>query len=213
MDRMNNIKNKKKISGGGRLSQDQIYEDRDNVYVDQDNRIIMLHDNIGAETTAKVNYWLLQFITQDSMGAGALKEYNPFPISLYIHSHGGYLNDMWSTIGIIESSKTPIYTVCTGIAQSAAFFIFISGHKRYIGKYAELMYHQLSDGTWGTYTDIKQDVNKIRKDQVKLEEYVCKKTALSRKELIKIRDEKRDRYIGANEAIRLKCADYIYGGE
>ena len=53
------------------------------------------------------------------------------PIKLYINSTGGDFNSMLTIMDIIKLSKTPVYTINTGVVHKEAFFIFITGHQRY----------------------------------------------------------------------------------
>jgi ATP-dependent Clp protease protease subunit len=98
---------------------------------------------------------LLQLIKDDDTNENIQKEYKRKPIQIYINSYGGYVNDMWSIIDIILNSKTPIHTYCTGYAQSAAFELFLSGHRRYMTKHAKLMYHQIYCTKECNYTNLK----------------------------------------------------------
>ena len=66
------------------------------------------------------------------------------PIKLLINSDGG---DVYSGFGIVEAinnSETPVYTICHGQAQSMALLVLAAGHKRFIGAYSTVMYHEIS---------------------------------------------------------------------
>ena len=89
-------------------------------------------------------WYLLYQIQEDDEKDEKEKDYNREPIKLYINSYGGSIYDMWGLIDVILNSKTPIYTYCTGYAMSAAFKIFLAGHKRYCYKHSIFMYHQMS---------------------------------------------------------------------
>ena len=117
---------------------------RENVYIDLDKRILMLHGDVDKETIGKMCFNLTYLITEDDKSDEKEKDFKRETIHVYINSYGGYLDDMWALVELMLKSKTPIYTYCTGYAMSAGFKIFIAGHKRFISKYAKLMYHQLS---------------------------------------------------------------------
>lgn len=87
-------------------------------------RMIYLQDEINNETLSDVISAILLFNKADDMEKAKLRN----PIHLYINTFGGSVADMWSLISVIEVSKTPVYTYCTGYAMSAGFMIFIAGH-------------------------------------------------------------------------------------
>jgi ATP-dependent Clp protease protease subunit len=64
------------------------------------------------------------------------------PIKLYINSVGGDFNSMQTIMDIIKISKTPVYTINTGIVYKEAFFIFITGHQRYAYPTSSFMYER-----------------------------------------------------------------------
>ena len=64
------------------------------------------------------------------------------PIKIYINSFGGDLDAGFSIISSIKTSKTPVYTYNIGRAWSSAFFILISGHKRFGVPYSSYLFHE-----------------------------------------------------------------------
>ena len=101
-------------------------------------------DNIDNESAGKLMWDILYLIREDGEQDKKILCYNREPIKLYINSYGGSIDDMWGLIDIILASKTPIYTYCLGYAQSAAFNIFLAGHKRFCLEHSVFMYHQMS---------------------------------------------------------------------
>lgn len=67
---------------------------------------------------------------------------NRKPIWLYIMSYGGIADCAWSLIDVITASETPIYTVNMGQCASAASYIFMAGHKRYMMPTATVLIHE-----------------------------------------------------------------------
>lgn len=178
--------------------------------VEPNTRTIYFSDDVNNESLAEICQTIILVNKTDNQIHGRSKNYIPQPIHLYINSHGGYVDDMWSLITLIEASKTPIYTYCTGYAMSAAFMIFIVGHKRFIGKHAKLMYHQLSGDTYGTYQDMQELTDECFKDYAKIKTYVMKHTKISKEKLNEVRLHKMDWYMNAQEAIKYGCADAYY---
>lgn len=68
------------------------------------------------------------------------------PIKLFINSDGGSLSAAFTIIDCIKSSKTPVYTINTGSAYSAGFFIFITGAKRLSYPHSTFLFHEGSTG-------------------------------------------------------------------
>lgn len=181
----------------------------ENVYIDFNNRTLFLSDEVDNVTIGKMSSILLSLIKSDDEKDNTQKDYKRLPIHIYINSFGGSTYDMWTLIEIMLSSKTPIYTYCTGYAMSAGFKIFLAGHKRFISKRAKLLYHQLSGCNYGSYTDMKQDLEEIELDQKEIEEFVMERTKITQKKLDEVRDRKLDWYIHSDEAIKLGIADEI----
>lgn len=180
--------------------------------VEPNTKTLYLSDDINNETISEICEAIILINKADDILRKRNKNYIAEPIHLYINSHGGYVDDMWSLISLIESSKTPVYTYCTGYAMSAGFMIFIAGHKRFISKYARLMYHQLSGGSYGTYQDMKENVDDCHKQYEKMKSYVLQHTKITKDRLEDVRAHKIDWYMDADEAIKYGCADRIYGG-
>ena len=94
--------------------------------------------------------------------------------------------------------------------RSAAFNIFLAGHKRFATKHATFMYHQLSTSiNGGRYQDIVEDMDETKYVQRTIEEYVTDRTNLSQPFLDEIREKKKDCYIHPEEALKFGIIDEI----
>jgi ATP-dependent Clp protease, protease subunit len=136
-------------------------------------------------------------------------DYKPKPIEIYIDSYGGFVYQIFGLVGIMEQSKTPIHTICTGAAMSCGFIMLIHGHKRFCYKHGTPMYHQLSGDTWGKLSDIENEVTEYKRLQNKIEEMTIKHTNISKDALETNRKEKRDWFMDAEEALKLGVIDEI----
>jgi ATP-dependent protease ClpP protease subunit len=87
-----------------------------------------------------------------------------------ISSPGGRVFDAIEIANRITHSKVPVTTVTRSIAASAAFYVFISGHKRVIAKDSYLMHHSLAVPTGTTLTEAQ--LKFINKLQQKLNDYI-----------------------------------------
>lgn len=130
----------------------------DNVLLNKDTRLFYLSDDIDNDTIGKMCFHILSILKQDDKEESEKKDFKREPIQLYVNSYGGSVHNMWALIDIIQQSKTPIYTYCTGYAMSAAFNIFLAGHKRYATKHATFMCHQIHCIRSGKYQDMVEDI-------------------------------------------------------
>lgn len=168
------------------------------------NRIIHIGsiiDGLGKSVESVIRFW------NEYDETLMIPVENREPIKLYIDSPGGILIDTLSIVDAIELSKTPVYTICTGCAYSGGFFIFISGHKRFVYKRASLMFHEGETSTSG-------DANKFRNysDFYDKQLNILKDITISKTNITEeyYNDHKRDDlWMTADEAIKLGCADEI----
>ncbi len=117
----------------------------------------------------------------------------PNPIKVYIDSYGGSVYQCLGLIGIIENSKTPIHTICTGAAMSCGFLLLLAGHKRFAYQHATMMYHQISSGAEHMkIQDIVEDLKECERLQKWIEDLTIRKSKLKRKQLYKNRERKID---------------------
>ena len=181
----------------------------ENVLLDTDKRLFYLSDDIENDTIGKMCFNILSILKQDDKDESEKKDFQRKPIQLYINSYGGSVRDMWALIDIIQRSKTPIHTYCTGYAMSAAFNIFLAGHKRYATKHATFMYHQIYCVRDGKYQDMVEDRDEMDCLNTQIENYVMERTKFSAERLKEIREKKIDVYIHPNEAIELNIIDEI----
>lgn len=177
--------------------------------VKSNSRTLYFSNDVNNENLVEICQAIILCNKTDDIIRQRNKNYIAPAIHLYINSFGGLVDEMWNLISLIEASKTPVYTYCTGYAMSAGFMIFIAGHKRFISKHARLMYHQPSGGNFGTYQQMHEDMEETKILCKHMEEYVVSKTKIPMSRLIEVREHKVDWYIRANEAVQLGCADEV----
>ena len=132
------------------------------------------------------------------------------PIHLHVTSYGGEAYSGWHLVSTIENSKTPVYTYVQGYAMSMALPIFLSGHKRFLGKYATLLYHELR-GNSGEQT--RQEIKRMDKEYDRLQkvydDYIISKTTVTQDILNEHQDRVSDWYISASEAEKYSMFDTL----
>ena len=89
------------------------------------------------EEDAEILYKHSQQIKQLSDPTQLLK-----PIILNINSPGGYVDELFALIDMLESMSAPVVTRAYGKVCSCGFVLFCIGDERYVGNNASLMYHE-----------------------------------------------------------------------
>jgi ATP-dependent Clp protease, protease subunit len=122
-------------------------------------------------------------------------------IFLYINSPGGSVSAGLAIYDTMQYMKSPVNTICMGLAASMGAFLLAAGRKgrRSALPHSRIMIHQPSQsGGGGTASDIEIQAKEILYLRSKMNELLSKHTgqAIERIE----RDTDRDRYLSADEA-------------
>lgn len=177
------------------------------------DRNLFLSEQVDQESIDKILKKIIEINESDEKLKQISKiyslTYKPEPIKLYIDSFGGNAYQAFGIISVIESSKIPIHTICTGAAMSAGFLILISGHKRFAYKYSTPLYHQVASFNFGKLKDLEDDVAESKRLQKIMEKFVLEKTKISKDKLKQVYTEKIDWYMSSEEALKLGVIDEI----
>ena len=98
-----------------------------NYYIDLDKRQFWVDSEIDNYSLELVKY-ILRWNEEDKM----LPPEQRKPIRIFFFSPGGDLDVNYALIDTISMSKTPIIGINVGQCASAAAFIYLSCHKRYM---------------------------------------------------------------------------------
>ncbi|GLI82330.1 ATP-dependent Clp protease proteolytic subunit 1 [Rossellomorea marisflavi] len=169
----------------------------------KDDRVIYLNEDISSYTIANVVPLIHKINKEDA----DVPVENRKPIHLYITSYGGSAYDGWQIVSSIENSKTPVYTYVEGYAMSMGLPIFLAGHKRILGRYASLLYHELRGGANGTRQDLKRLDKEYDRLQKIYDDYITSKTSIPQEVLETYQERVDDWYIGFEEATKYKMYD------
>ena len=183
--------------------------DTNNIHINTEERLFYISDGIDRTSLGKICFNLLYLLRIDDKKEEQQKNYTRQPISIFVNSFGGSVYDMWSLVDIIENSKTPIHTYCTGYAMSAGFIIFLAGHKRFVTKHATLMCHQLSMWDNGKLADMQTIMEEREDNQRDIEKFIRKQTKITQEKLDEIRIQKADWYIKSTNVEELGIAEVI----
>lgn len=123
-------------------------------------------------------------------------------ITLYINSPGGDVLSGMAVVDLIRMIKTPVKTICTGIAASMGAVIFLAGEKREMMPNSRLMIHDPSTG--GSMegmkpAEIEQQLNHLKKVQEMLAALIADRTGKSIEEVLEVTAS--DTYFDAKEAV------------
>ena len=129
------------------------------------------------------------------------------PIRLFIHSYGGDLEQANFFGDLVQSSRIPIITIAMGVAMSAGFLIFLSGHKRYAFKHTQMLVHSGSAAFQGTAEQIEEAQKNYKKQIEEMKTYILEKTSIDEKTFNKNRNK--DWYLSSDELLKYNVIDEI----
>ena len=180
---------------------------KDNTYTNGDSRLFYLSDDVDNSSIGPLCWSLIFQLQADDKKEAKEKDFKREPIKLYINSYGGSVYDMWALIDIIVNSKTPIYTYCTGYAMSAAFKIFLSGHKRFCLKNSIALAHSGSGGASGTYEQTEAQMKDYKRFVDTMRKYIIDRTDIDTKTLNKYKNK--EWYLYSEDQIKYRIVDKI----
>ncbi len=130
-------------------------------------------------------------------------------ISFYINSPGGVVTAGLAMYDTMQYIRSPVSTVCVGIAASAGSLLLMAGEKgkRYALPNSQVMIHQPSGGAQGQATDIEIQAREIIKTRARLNALYVHHTGQSLEEIEKKME--RDTYLSATEAQTFGLIDHV----
>ena len=130
-------------------------------------------------------------------------------ISIYVNSPGGSVSAGLAIYDTIQYLKSPVNTICMGLAASMGAFLLAAGRKgkRYALPHSRIMIHQPSGGAQGTAADIEIQAKEILYLRGKMNELLAKHTGRGVEQIE--RDVDRDRYLSADEAKTYGIVDHV----
>jgi ATP-dependent Clp protease, protease subunit len=170
------------------------------------DRIIFVGGYEGEFTTDSANTLIAQLLYLDS-------DDNTKDINLYINSPGGMVTAGLAVYDTMQFIKSPITTICMGMAMSFGAVILAAGSKgkRYALPNARIMIHQpLVGGISGQATDILVEAKEMAHTRKTLEEIMAKHTGQTFEKIN--RDMERNNYMSAEEAQKYGIIDEVITG-
>lgn len=140
-----------------------------------------------------------------------LDSLNNDEIQLYINSPGGYVTSGFAMYDTIKQIKSPVSTICTGLAASMGSLLLSVGEKgrRFIQPHARVMIHQPSGGAQGQASDIEITAQEIVKTKELSAQILADNCGQTFEQIMK--DFQRDHWMGAQESVDYGIVDGIMG--
>ena len=131
-------------------------------------------------------------------------------ISMYINSPGGIVTSGMAIYDTMQYIRSPVSTLCAGMAASMGSFILQAGAKgqRIALPNARIMVHQPSGGFRGQASDIERHAEDIIKTKKRMNELYAKHTGQPIEVIERALD--RDNFRTAEEATAFGLVDHVY---
>ena len=131
-------------------------------------------------------------------------------IAMYINSPGGVVTSGLAIYDTMQYIRSPVSTVCTGMAASMGSFLLAAGEPghRVALPNARIMVHQPSGGFRGQASDIERHAEDIIKTKKRLNGLYAKHTGKPIEEIERALD--RDNFLDAEEAKDFGLVDHVY---
>lgn len=105
------------------------------------------------------------------------------PIKLFFFSPGGDLDVNYALIDTIRMSKTPVYGINVGRCCSAAAYIYLSCHKRFMLPHSYFVFHQGSGHFQGSYAEIVSQIEDYQGQVSELANFMKDRTLYTEEEI------------------------------
>lgn len=130
-------------------------------------------------------------------------------IKLYINSPGGYVTSGFTMYDTIKQIKSPVSTICTGLAASMGSILLSVGEKgrRFIQPHARVMIHQPSGGARGQASDIEITAKEIIKTKEISAKILADNCGQDYEKVLK--DFNRDHWMDAKESVAYGIVDGV----
>jgi len=169
---------------------------------------IYFYDDVTEDSMLELNKTLLEVDlklqnTRNILGEDA---FTPI-IHLHINTFGGSIFAAFSTVDTIRNLKSKVYTYADGSVASAGTLLLAVGDKRFVGKHAHVLIHQLSSGFYGKFSEIEDEMYNLNNLMKLLKKFYKEHTKIPMKNLDALL--KKDIWMEADECVRLGIVDEI----
>ena len=155
-----------------------------------DHRTVLLCGPVTDDLAREI---LAQLLVLDAADAAK-------PIRVYVNSPGGSVDAGYAIYDMMRFVRAPLYTICAGLAASAATVILLGAAKdrRYTLPNTRFLLHQPSTGMQGTASDVAIGAKEILKLREKVNRLLAAETGQKLERIAE--DTHRDYWMSAEEA-------------
>ena len=150
-------------------------------YSDLEKRIIWLEEEV-TENTLEFVRKIIEWNREDEMNS--LEPKDRKPIKIFFFSPGGDLDVNYALIDTIRLSKTPVYGINIGRCCSAAAYIYLSCHHRYMMNHSYFVFHQGSSQLSGSYNEVVAIMNDYQGQVAELSNLMKERTLYTEEEIM-----------------------------
>lgn len=167
-----------------------------------EDRIIYMGESFEDDSCNRI---IAQLLYLDSL--------NNNPIRIYINSPGGSVIDGLAIIDTINFIKSPVYTICVGLAASMGAVLLSCGEKghRIVLSHSRVMIHQVSGFTGGSLVDMKIDLEQTKRCEQDIYNILANNLDKPYDEIVTLCD--RNNWFIGQEAVDLGIADKVLSKE
>ena len=173
-------------------------------YSDLEKRIIWLEEEV-AEPSLEIVRKIIEWNRADE----GVEPKDRKPIKIFFFSPGGDLDINYALIDTIRLSKTPVCGINVGRCCSAAAYIYLSCHHRYMMPHSYFIFHQGSSRISGNYNEVVATMNDYQEQVAELSNFMKERTLYSEEEIME--NIVGEWYVRKDEAVQKGIAHEIVG--
>jgi ATP-dependent Clp endopeptidase proteolytic subunit ClpP len=163
--------------------------------------IIMLYGEVGEGCSVDSNRVVSELFAIENQGC---------KIEVRINSQGGDVFSGMAIYNALRQSKSDIKIYIDGVAASIAAIIALCGKPLFMSPYAKLMLHNVSGGTYGNASELRQTAEQMEVLQTNLATMVAERLGMTAEAVVEKYFDGEDHWISASEALDMKLIDGIY---
>ena len=169
---------------------------------------IFFYDDVTNESILELNKVLIEMDIKLQNTRNILGDCFDPTIHLRVKTDGGDLHAVLSTVDIMNNLKSKVFTYIDGSVASAGSMITLTGDRRYMGKHAIFLIHQLSSGMYGKYTELEDSMENCANMMKFLKAFYKENTKIPMKKLDELL--KRDLYLSTDECLLYGIIDEVF---
>lgn len=189
--------------------QEEVKEEKQEVEMNERDLMELIIEEVNSKTLNLVgcfDYKMVAYVREFANQLWYFEGDDFRPLYINVSSHGGFASDLLAILDILDSLKgewnCTIITKCDGYAESCGFILWSFGDERYMGRFGEMMCHQVAYNYESNLSGHEQELKRTKRLQAKIDNIIMEKTGLSKKTLNKWYKEG-DHFIDKDEAIKL----------